>query len=63
MSSTEIIEGLGDIILWTTEVVYENVGNVFNNAAIVLGFIGLFYWLNYQRKTNARAENDPTQLK
>lgn len=63
MSSKEIFEGLGDAILWTTDVVYENVGNGFNNLLIVVGFIGLFYWLNYQRKFNAQAKSDPNQLK
>lgn len=63
MSSKEIFEGLGEFILWTTEIAYENVGNSFNNAMIVLGFVGLFYWLNYQRKSNARAAEDPNQLK
>ena len=63
MSSKEIFESLGDFILWTTQIIYENIGNVFNYAAIVLGFVGLFYWLNYQRKFNAQAENDPNQIK
>jgi hypothetical protein len=63
MSSKEIFETIGDAILWTTEVIFENVGNGFNNAMLVLGFVGLFYWLNYQRKFNARAKNDPNQIK
>lgn len=63
MSSKEIFEGLGDFILWTTDIIYENIGNGFNNLLIVVGFVGLFYWLNYQRKFNAQAENDPNQIK
>ncbi len=63
MSSKEIFEGIGDAILWTTEVVYENVGNGFNNLLIIVGFVGLFYWLNYQRKFNAQAKNDHNQIK
>lgn len=42
---------------------YDNIGNIFNYACIVLGFFGLFYWLNLQKKFNARAENDPNQIK
>lgn len=63
MNSTELIKGIGDFILWTTELLFENVGNLFNNAAIVLGFIGLFFWLNMQRKFNAQAKNNPNQRK
>ena len=42
---------------------YDIVGNVFNYSFIVLGFICLFYWLNYQRKFNKEAENNPNQIK
>jgi hypothetical protein len=52
---------LGDILngAWF----YDNIGNIFNYSLIVLGFIGLFYWLNIQRKLNDKAANDPNQLK
>lgn len=63
MSSKEIFIGLGDFILWTTELLFENVGNLFNTACIVLGFVGLFYWLNTQRKFNEKALNNPEQRK
>lgn len=63
MNSTEFITGLGDFILWTTAILFENIGNLFNNGAIVLGFIGLFYWLNVQKKFNQAAKNNPNQLK
>lgn len=63
MNSTELITGLGDFILWTTAILFENIGNLFNNGAIVLGFIGLFYWLNVQKKFNQAAKNNPNQLK
>lgn len=52
---------LGDILngAWF----YDNIGNIFNYSLIVLGFIGLFYWLNIQRKLNDKAANDPNQIK
>jgi hypothetical protein len=28
-----------------------------------LGFVGLFYWLNIQKKLSDKAANDPNQLK
>lgn len=63
MSSKEIFESLGDAILWSTEILFENVGNVFNTAVIITGFIGLFFWLKTQRKFNEKAANNPDQLK
>jgi len=63
MNSNVIFETIGDIILGSTSIVFDNIGNLFNNGAIVLGFIGLFYWLNLQRKYNKEAENNPDQLK
>jgi hypothetical protein len=63
MSSKVFFQGLGDFILWTTEILFENVGNMFNTAVILLGFVGLFYWLNVQRKFNNEALNNSDQLK
>ncbi|MDG0973885.1 MAG: hypothetical protein P8O07_06960 [Crocinitomicaceae bacterium] len=63
MSSKVFFEGLGDFILWTTQILFENVGNMINTAVILLGFVGLFYWLNVQRKFNNEALNNPDQLK
>lgn len=63
MTSTDIIVAIGDFILWTTEILFENVGNLFNNAMIVLGFIGLLIWLRFQSKFNKEAANDPNQIK
>jgi len=63
MTYTELVESLGDGLLWTTEILFEVVGNVFNYAVIVLGFIGLFIWLRLQAKYNKEAANDPTKFK
>lgn len=63
MTYTEFVEDLGDGLLWTTEILFESVGNVFNYAVIVLGFVGLFIWLRLQAKYNKEAANDPNKLK
>lgn len=42
---------------------YDNIGDIFNYSVIVLGFFGLFYWLNWQNKFNKQAEKDPNQIK
>lgn len=63
MNSNVVFETIGDLIIWSTSIVYDNIGNAFNYSMIVLGFIGLFYWLNYQNKSNQEAKNNPDQIK
>ena len=62
MSSRTAFEAIGDFCYDTAFIFYDNVGQVFNYSCIVLGFVGLFYWLNLQRKFNKQAENNPNQL-
>ena len=50
MSSREVMESIGDFFYSTAGIFYDNIGNIFNYSFIVLGFVGLFYWLNLQRK-------------
>lgn len=42
---------------------YDNVGNIVNYSLLLLGFIGLFYWLGRQKKFNDGAANTPNQIK
>ena len=62
MSTSIVFQGIADLLQWTFQI-FEVIGNSFNYSVIVLGFIGLFYWLNYQAKFNAEAENNPNQIK
>lgn len=62
MSSTDIFWGIGDLMTMTFGI-FEWIGNSFNYMLLGLGFVGLFYWLNWQRKFNQQAENNPDQLK
>lgn len=64
MTLTDFFWGIGDFLTWTFNLLQADaIGNIFNYSCIVLGFVGLFYWLNLQRKFNAQAENDPNQRK
>lgn len=64
MTLTNIFWGIGDFLDATFVVLQSDmIGNMFNYSLIVLGFIGLFYWLNFQRKSDLKAKNDPTRLK
>lgn len=51
-------------IYWLGDVFYaffgllKNLGNIPNYAFIALGFVGLFYWLNLQKKYNKKAQEE-----
>lgn len=51
-----------DFIYWLGDVFYaffglfQKLGNVPNYIFIVVGFLGLFYWLNMQKKYNKKAQ-------
>lgn len=60
MGSREFFEGLGDLFTNYLFIPLEMVGNLFNYSVIVLGFVGLFYWLNLQKKFNEKAKKEGT---
>jgi hypothetical protein len=62
MTLSAFFNWLGDLFLWTFQI-FEVIGNNFNDAVIVLGFVGLFIWLNMQRKFNNKAKHDYDQRK
>lgn len=59
---------MADFLYWLKDVFYgffgllEKLGNIPNYAFIALGFVGLFYWLNLQKKYNKKAQ-DTGELK
>lgn len=63
MNSRDAWWGFGDGAQWFLGLIYDNIGNIFNYSMIVLGFIGLFYWLAKQKGFNDQAANNPNQLK
>lgn len=62
MNSNTIFEAIASLLQWTFGI-FEVIGNSFNYAMIVLGFIGLFFWLKTQKKFNDEAANNPNQMK
>ena len=44
-------------------VLYDKVGNLANYSFLLLGFVGFFIWMKYQKKYNDEAANDPNQIK
>lgn len=64
MTLDGFFRGIGDFLESTFVLLQEDmIGDKMNYAIIALGFIGLFFWLNTQRKFNNKAKNDPTQRK
>lgn len=65
MSSTDFFWGLGDLLETVLMPLDADWGitAILNTIIPVGGFIGLFYWLNLQRKFNQQAENNADQLK
>ena len=55
-----------DFIYWLFDALYafvdvfKKLGNVPNYIFIVLSFVGLFYWLNKQKKYNKEAQENGT---
>lgn len=63
MNSNDIFWGIGDFMNNVAFSPFESVGNLFNYSCIILGFFGLFFWLNKQKQLSKKAKNDPNQLK
>jgi hypothetical protein len=62
MSSTDVFYALDDLFQ-SLFLFYDWVGNKFNDLLLLLGFVGFAIWMNYQRKFNEKAKNDPNQIK
>jgi hypothetical protein len=61
MSTTDFFYAIADLAQ-NLFLLFDVIGNIFNNAIIVLGFVGFAYWMNTQRKFNA-ASNVPVEIK
>jgi hypothetical protein len=60
MGSRAFFEGLGDLFTNYLFIPFEVIGDMLNWGIIALGFVGLFYWLNLQKKFNDKAEKEGT---
>lgn len=59
-----LVEPLGKLIVWTFDTILVPIGDLGaanpNNLFIVMGFLGLFYWLYRQAKYNQTAKEQGT---
>lgn len=62
MSSTDVFYKIDDICQYFLSF-YDWVGNKANYLFLILGFVGFFMWMNFQRKFNDKAKNTPGQIK
>ena len=62
MTLNGFFRGIGDFLTWTFNILEneEPVTMIMNYGVIVLGFVGLFYWLNVQKKLSAKAKAEGT---
>ena len=59
-----LVEPLGKLIVWTFDTILVPIGDLGaanpNSIFIVMGFLGLFYWLYRQTKYNQLAKEQGT---
>ena len=60
MTLNGIFRGIGDFMQWTFNILQNDFPLTWfmNSAVIILGFVGLGYWLNFQRKMTAKAKEE-----
>lgn len=58
-----LTDPLAKFIVWSFDTFLVPLQNMPNTAFIILGFVGLLYWLRIQSKLNAKAAQDPDQIK
>ncbi|MCB0760978.1 MAG: hypothetical protein KDC12_05595 [Flavobacteriales bacterium] len=60
MNLQDIVNPLGKLMESTFGILEGELPNMFNWLCIVLGFVGLFYWLRTQKRYNQRAKSEGT---
>jgi hypothetical protein len=59
MSSTPVFHAIGRFFEWTFTA-FEYLQNYFNDALVVLGFVGIAYWMYRQNKYTKEAAANNT---
>jgi hypothetical protein len=58
MNTQEIITPVAKFIEWTFETVLVPISDPINSVVILLGFIGLAFWLRLQKKYTQKAKQE-----
>lgn len=60
MNTQEVINPIGKLMEWSFENVLNPISDPLNAGVVILGFVGLVYWLRLQKKYTAQAKAEGT---
>lgn len=60
MNTQEVIYPIGEMLEWSFENVLVHISAPLNAGVVILGFVGLFFWLRLQKKYSAQAKAEGT---
>jgi hypothetical protein len=60
MNTQEIITPIGKAMEWSFENILVPMADPLNLGVVILGLVGLVYWLRLQKKYNDQAKSDGT---
>lgn len=58
MDLKEFLDPIVALFVWIFQHILEPLGNIPNFIFLLVGFAGMFYWLNVQKKYNEKAERE-----
>jgi len=60
MNTQEVIYPIGEMLKWSFENVLAPIADPMNAGVVILGCIGLVFWLRLQKKYSAQAKAEGT---
>jgi len=60
MNLQKIVDPLGELLTWTFDTLLVPFADMANLACVVVGAVGLLYWLNLQNKYTKKAKKEGT---
>jgi len=55
-----ILKPIEDLLVWSFDNILVPLGDAPNTLAIIIGFVGIGYWLRIQKKLTAKAQAEGT---
>lgn len=59
MNPTIFWEAIGNGILWSTDILFDHIGNILNYTIIAVGLFGIAVWLRFQLRYIKEAKKNP----
>lgn len=60
MNTQEVIYPIGEMLQWSFSNLLIPIADSMNAGVVILGFVGLIFWLRLQKKYSAQAQADGT---